>query len=111
MGGWRKELVLEIKAGPPSEHAAHVQSFPFNLAKHVRGRNTFGRSGVMRAPCGMNVMVATVVAEIHRVNPALKRHVNPCVVAGRNLNLGLTYSIFRTSARLHSELAGRQHDR
>ena len=39
---WREKLPLIIEAIAPGQNASHVQSFTFNLQKHLPGEYSFG---------------------------------------------------------------------
>ena len=70
-----KELVLKLEARPPSENAADIEPFPFDLEEHVPAQNPLGWDGVMGAAGRVNVMVAAKVSVLGRVHPALELHV------------------------------------
>ena len=70
-----KELVLKLEARPPSENAADIEPFPFDLKEHVPAQNPLGWDGVMGAAGRVNVMVAAKESVLGRVHPALELHV------------------------------------
>src|SRR5207253_11259541 len=50
-----KKLVLELEARSPSEDAADIEPFPFDLEEHVPAQNPLGWDGVMGAAGRVNV--------------------------------------------------------
>src|SRR5437870_8135685 len=66
-----KELLLEIETGTPGEIAAHLEILAETLAHHIGREHAFGRFRVMRATCGVNVVIARPPAEFRGINPAL----------------------------------------
>src|SRR6476661_5104211 len=65
---FRREIAtLEIKARPPRQNAADVQSFPLNLPEHVRRRHSFRRRRVVRASGSVDVVIAAEESELRRV--------------------------------------------
>src|SRR5579859_2866398 len=66
------EPPLKLEAGPPGEDATDVEPFALDLHEHVAGQDTLGRTRVMSATGGVDVMVAAVVAVLHRIDPAFE---------------------------------------
>ena len=71
-----EELLLMVVARPPRQHRADVQRFAAHLPHHVVGSDTLRRVLVVRAPRRVHVVVAGVVAELRRIDPAPQRHVD-----------------------------------
>ena len=105
MRGTAKEWPLMLEAVTPGEHAADVQAFALHLGKHVRGLHANGGGGVVRAAGGMNVMIAAVIAEVRRIDPALKPHRELRFLCRRNGHLSPQGAVFRAAGSLHREPA------
>ena len=54
----RKELFLVVVTGSPCQHRADVERLAVDLTHHVLGQHAFGGVLIVRAACGMHVMIA-----------------------------------------------------
>src|SRR5579883_3483251 len=102
---------LVIPARPPAETAADVEIFAENVAHHVLWGNALGRTFVVGAAGGMDVVVAGVPAFGSWMNPALEAELFGMDAAQRHRDRLLENTIFRTSCIADGVLARLQGDR
>ncbi len=65
-----EKLLLVVETRSPGQVAADLEVFTKAVAHHVRGVHPFAGVGVMRAPGGVNVVIAGPPAERRGVDPA-----------------------------------------
>src|SRR5262245_18611519 len=65
-------LFLIVVARPPRQNAAYVERLAQNMPDHVLRHHALRWAFVMRAPGGMDVMVARIPAELCNINPSFE---------------------------------------
>ena len=67
-----EELLLEIPARSPRQHATDVQVLAQDMSHHGLGGDALRRGFVMGATGGMHVMVARIPTQIGQLDPAFQ---------------------------------------
>src|SRR5215813_1879780 len=65
-------LFLIVVARPPGQNAADVERLAQNMPDHVLRHHALRGAFVMRAPGGMDVMIARIPAELRDINPSFE---------------------------------------
>src|SRR5262249_35815575 len=110
MGGGGEELPLMVIARPPRQHAADVEPFPLHLQKHVGRRDSLCRARVMSATGGMNMVIAAVESEFHRIDPALELHADGRLTLCWNDDRPLQHAVLGPATCLQRKPAGREEN-
>src|SRR5947209_15303425 len=71
-----EKLFLEIEAGPPGKVTADFQILTLAMSIHVAGEHPLAGNGIMRATCGVNMMIARPPAEFCGIDPPLEFEVD-----------------------------------
>ena len=99
-----------IVAGAPVQHRTDAERFAEDMTHHVLRPHTLSRTLVMRAPRGMDVMVARVPPVRRRINPSAQSKVQ----RGGRLVDGYRSrfrNVFGTTPARDGKFAGRKPDR